>query len=938
MSGRRLRRRFVALLATGLVVAGGAYALTELPKQSPARTAGVSAVYIDNLDVAATGGDKGVVLSYNTSPVKRNNGSIAAGTRMVITVTKPDASEITFKQSTDQDGRIRGQVYGAELNQDGIYGLELRVDGTSVSDSASFTIDERARLGANSQIFTGNNQIFRNTADSATAFTVQKADGTEVLGVDTTGGGEVRVTDLTATGTITAADFSGDGSNLTGVTADTLDGQDGSYYLDLGNATGTLAVARGGTGTGTVPTNGQLLIGNGTGYTVATPTGTGITVGTGAGTLSFSTVYGSGVNTAVQGDTTLTCPSGTGNLTGGGTSITLGSGGTCGALDTVNNPTFSGLVTGNAGGLFVAADLNGTALTARGVASQSADLIRAEDSSTTTLFSVGGAGGILSRRAGTGQSVFAGRITTDSVSRFNVLASGQLEWGPGGAGAIDTTLFRDTGNTLRTNGTFLVGSNISFDTDIKVARGAATDVVFASDTAADSFDRFRIMADGKQEWGPGNGARDTTLYRDAAGNLLKTDDAFVAAVGSTNPGAFDRLTNDGTIVSLRQDGTEEGTISVSGTTVSYNAFTGSHYADAQESIDEGMLVTLTGTNGRLGDRPDSEVLYGVKRATKANDAGIMGAYLSVLNPKTAKNENRPESAANPSLVMAVGNGDVWVADNGKNLNPGDNLISSDIAGHAMADTGEYPVSHVVAKVAEPTDWDAVDETVDADGRDVKHRKVSVFFTQFDKPNRGGVEDLREVEERVERLEAKLDELAGGAALPSLPEVTASPAPSPGSPDALSQSIAELRTEAIAADKEHDAENDERFERLERQLSAIAAVVRSREVTGSEGTNRSILGDMGLYATDPPDGSGTVDGVTGDPTKGDGFDAKRTAKGIYAITFADARPRVPSPTVTPKDPNGVVICSVHDVTEEGFAVKCQDVQGRGVDQEFAFRAW
>jgi len=37
-------------------------------------------------------------------------------------------------------------------------------------------------------------------------------------------------------------------STLTGKSADQLDGQEGSYYLALGNATGTLAVARGGLG------------------------------------------------------------------------------------------------------------------------------------------------------------------------------------------------------------------------------------------------------------------------------------------------------------------------------------------------------------------------------------------------------------------------------------------------------------------------------------------------------------------------------------------------------------------------------------------------------------------------------------------------------------------------------------------------------------------
>jgi hypothetical protein len=50
---------------------------------------------------------------------------------------------------------------------------------------------------------------------------------------------------------------------------------------------GTLAVARGGTGTGTAPTNGQLLIGNGTGYSLNTLTaGTGIGVTNTAGSIS----------------------------------------------------------------------------------------------------------------------------------------------------------------------------------------------------------------------------------------------------------------------------------------------------------------------------------------------------------------------------------------------------------------------------------------------------------------------------------------------------------------------------------------------------------------------------------------------------------------------------------------------------------------------------
>jgi hypothetical protein len=143
-----------------------------------------------------------------------------------------------------------------------------------------------------------------------------------------------------------------------------------------GNNTGTLQVTAAGT-------SGQVLVANGSGvptfvsfsgdvtvaasgattiaansvalgtdttgdYVANLGTLTGLTTGgnTGEGsTPSLSVTYGSGANTAVQGNTTLTCPSGTGNLSGGGTTITLGTGGACSAIDTVNNPTFSTSVT-----------------------------------------------------------------------------------------------------------------------------------------------------------------------------------------------------------------------------------------------------------------------------------------------------------------------------------------------------------------------------------------------------------------------------------------------------------------------------------------------------------------------------------------------------------------------------------------------------------------
>lgn len=56
--------------------------------------------------------------------------------------------------------------------------------------------------------------------------------------------------------------------------------------------------------------------------------------------------YGAIANTAVQGNTAITCTGVSGsNLSGGGNSLTLGSGGSCNSISLSNSPTFSGTLT-----------------------------------------------------------------------------------------------------------------------------------------------------------------------------------------------------------------------------------------------------------------------------------------------------------------------------------------------------------------------------------------------------------------------------------------------------------------------------------------------------------------------------------------------------------------------------------------------------------------
>jgi hypothetical protein len=88
------------------------------------------------------------------------------------------------------------------------------------------------------------------------------------------------------------------------------------------NLSAALPVTSGGTGLTTIPTNGKLLIGNGTGYTLNTLTaGTGITVTNGAGTITVAStgVTSVGGTGTVNGITLTGTVTTTGNLTLGGT-------------------------------------------------------------------------------------------------------------------------------------------------------------------------------------------------------------------------------------------------------------------------------------------------------------------------------------------------------------------------------------------------------------------------------------------------------------------------------------------------------------------------------------------------------------------------------------------------------------------------------------------
>jgi hypothetical protein len=127
--------------------------------------------------------------------------------------------------------------------------------------------------------------------------------GTGLTGGGTSGGVTLNVDVGTAANKVVQMDAT---AKLPAVNASQL------TNLDAGAlTTGTTAVARGGTGLGTTPANGQLLIGNGAGYALATLTGTAneIDVNNAAGSITLSLPATlSGVTTLQNGTGSISVP------------------------------------------------------------------------------------------------------------------------------------------------------------------------------------------------------------------------------------------------------------------------------------------------------------------------------------------------------------------------------------------------------------------------------------------------------------------------------------------------------------------------------------------------------------------------------------------------------------------------------------------------------
>jgi len=99
---------------------------------------------------------------------------------------------------------------------------------------------------------------------------------------------------------------------------------------------------------------------------------------------------------------------------------------------------------------------------------------------------------------------------------------------------------------------------------LRTGSGTSGALTFSTTNAGVLGERMRIDSSGRVL------VAKTTSSFDTVGCELRNTGQIVATVSAATPGVFNRKTNDGNLVEFYQDTTIEGTISVSGTTVSYN--------------------------------------------------------------------------------------------------------------------------------------------------------------------------------------------------------------------------------------------------------------------------------------------------------------------------------------------------------------------------------
>ena len=479
-------------------------------------TTGVSAgTYGDGSNVpVVTVNTKGRVTSLSTAPLVisgyvPDSRQIVAGTGLSGggNLDQDRTLAIDFSSATPQP--LGSAAAGTGVNASREDHVHPAVDLSDGSETTGQLPMSRGGTGANLSPI-GGAIVYSN----GTNFDLSTA-GNNGQVLTSTGGGPPTWTTITGVGTVTSVDGSG---GTTGLTVS------GGPITAAGTLTlgGTLAISAGGTGLGDVPTSGQLLIGNGSGYTLAGLTaGTAISVTNATGSISIA-------NTAPD-QTVVITGGGLISVTGTYPSFNIdaaeGFSGTVTSIDvssTVSGLTFSGGPVTDSGVITMAGTLGITSGgTGLGAAPTNGQLLIGD-----------GSGFVLSTlTAGTGISV---TDATGSISIANT-APDQTVVLTGGGGTVVSGAYPS----------FTVSTTVNAGTVVSVdVAGGTTGLTFSGGPVTDS--GTITMAGTLAITNGGTGASDQSGARNALGlGTMAVQDANSVTItgGSIGSSVLVDLTN-----------------------------------------------------------------------------------------------------------------------------------------------------------------------------------------------------------------------------------------------------------------------------------------------------------------------------------------------------------------------------------------------------------
>ena len=226
---------------------------------------------------------------------------------------------------------------------------------------------------------------------------------------------------------------------------------------------------------------------------------------------------------------------------------------------------------------------------------KSADSGASADSNADELIVEGSGNSGINILSGTNSS---GNVTFGDSGDANV---GRLEYNHGdnsirldaaGSQVLMVTSASRVG-TGSSSGTLVLEGGSSYPGgEITLAGGVASSnpgtIIFSTDDGSDTdpAERMRILAGGGVVIGK------TSETVDDVGHEFRTNGIAIHTRSSDTVLLINRMGSDGTLQEFEHNGTLEGTISVSGATVSYNGFTGTHWS---RFIDNSTPTILRGT-------------------------------------------------------------------------------------------------------------------------------------------------------------------------------------------------------------------------------------------------------------------------------------------------------------------------------------------------------